>query len=164
MTTPSQARIDAALRLAEADEFHYRNKDNKFAYDAHMAALEAYRATLPKLRSRAEKAEQLLQWAEELRECNRGELCGILPEEARRLWDELLAKPTAPESAPVLCERKDCTIFGPHTHLDINGDPVPTQYVDCGKCRYPTSGTHCEDEWCSNRGCCGHEPTPWSRP
>jgi hypothetical protein len=55
VTEPSKERIAAALALAEADEFHYRNKDNKFAHDAHMAALEAYRATAPKpLRTRAE--------------------------------------------------------------------------------------------------------------
>lgn len=40
---------------------------------------------------------------------------------------------------------------------DEKGDPVPTLYTDCGKCRYPTAGKTCADEWCNRRGCCGHD-------
>lgn len=96
---PPPERIEAALALADADEFHYRNKDNKFAHDAHMAALEAYRATAPKpLRTPAEVNAEI---AAVVRGCARrdgllvdGELLG----EARRLC-LLVREPTA-EAAP----------------------------------------------------------------
>ncbi len=54
MTTPTPERIAAALALAEADDFHERHPSLDAAYKAHDAALKAYRATAPKLRTRAE--------------------------------------------------------------------------------------------------------------
>jgi hypothetical protein len=61
MSNESPEVVAAAMALARADSFHYANKDNKFARDAHMQALQRYRAAIAPKRSRAEVAVELAE-------------------------------------------------------------------------------------------------------
>ena len=139
--TPSQARIDAALRLADAvDAYEEAGPESWKEYVVE--PLKVYRATLPKLRTRAEVDAEI---AETCRSYYRADPPGIrdTANGLLRVLDRLCAEATAPEPA-----------------LHDNGDPIPTMYKDCGKCRYPSAAVCCGDEWCIWQRCCGHEAEP----
>ena len=115
--TPSQARIDAALRLAEAvDEYGKElrmfgpiNVVEPTNYTRLAAALSAYRATLPELRSRAEVDAEI---AHEVRYYSAMEPPGIGPEPSALIekLNRLVVEPTAPEEpACSVCDGKGYT-------------------------------------------------------
>ena len=101
--TPSQARIDAALRLADLDikmaDAVANPKDGRVSHDLideRMAACRAYRAALPKLRSRSEVDAEI---AHEVRYYSAMEPPGIGPEPSALIekLNRLVVEPTAPE-------------------------------------------------------------------
>ncbi len=133
MADPTPERIAAALALADADEFHYRNKDKKFAHDAHMAALESYRATLPKLRTSAERDAELsaiMRMAYGAGHIH--VISGSFNLTAR--IEQLCAEATAPEPAPDICcpytsgHERDC----PRWPKAPGHEPVP--FLTCADC------------------------------
>lgn len=143
MTPPSPETVAAALKLAEAVSEHDRETScyeyhcaGAEPYNAVVATLRAYRASLPKLRTRAEQDQALVRMVRSAPPEKYDETgwCGIA---------QMLREPTAEPEA-----------------TDENGDPIPMLYKDCGKCRYPTAGKHCDDEWCQRRGCCGNKGRP----
>ncbi len=103
--TPSQARIDAALRLARAVDIMDREYPGE-STPRVSEALSAYRATLPRLRTRAEVDADLVH------QLRRYAKLTIEHRDRSNLWpdiERLCAEPTAPE--------------GPE--VEANGDPDP---------------------------------------
>ncbi len=123
MTDPSKERIAAALRLAEAVLLQLRLHPDTPVMPVLKQGADAYRATLPKLRTRAELDEERLLLASELYN-------GVytLQQFADR-WAEL-----APEPAPDICcpytsgHERDC----PRWPKAPGHEPVP--FLTCADC------------------------------
>ncbi len=123
MTGPTTERVAAALRLAEAVLLQLRLHPDTPVMPVLKQGADAYRATLPKLRTRAELDEERLLLASELYN-------GVytLQQFADR-WAEL-----APEPAPDICcpytsgHERDC----PRWPKAPGHEPVP--FLTCADC------------------------------
>lgn len=140
--TPSKETIAAALRLADCC-----NKFNEGPHDGgeYKKALSAYRATLPKLRTRAEVDAEIATFIRVAHGAGYFTVISGAVNFSSQL-EKLCDEPTRDDSGA--------------SETDKNGDQIPTQYQDCGKCRYPTAGKRCADEWCERHGCCGWKKKP----
>lgn len=149
MADRRRAPIEALERLAEAVDA-YANQNHMFGSE-HVTpvreTLAAYRAAVAPLRTRAEVDAEIGRIMRDAYSAGPGAVSFSAFTSLH--LSRLCSEPTAPDSGPSSADTEE--------NLDENGDPIPTLYTDCGKCRYPTSGKACDDEWCNRRGCCGHD-------
>ena len=127
--TPSQARIDAALRLADADCALATAVDGGDSVppallQERLAAIAAYRAALPKPRTEAEVDADLARACRAAVESN--QMCGALFIQYVR---QLCSEPTAPEAAPDTKQWDDPRSYAYGAAQD---DPAPEDDRPCG--------------------------------
>jgi hypothetical protein len=106
MSEPYPEVVAAALALAEADSFHYANKDSKAAHDAHMQSLEAYRAAIAPKRTPSLTLEQRVARLERASEM--APYMGKI--KAQREIRDDVERPAREETAPEPAERQRCEV------------------------------------------------------